>query len=87
MNYTKTNLAKALAATQVDITFVKENGRKRTLRATLQPGSYPAEYASDVRRTIRNIKGQENITVFAPKENGFRTIRFDRITNVKRLAA
>jgi hypothetical protein len=86
MNYTKTNLVKALRSTNVDITFVKENGRTRKLRATLVDGSFPSQYKRDVSKTVRNVKNQDHITVYSVEDQGFRTIRFDSIKNAKRAA-
>ena len=81
---TREQLMEMLRKGVVEVTFLKLNGEERKMPCTLFPGFLPAATKEDplTQKKVREISDKV-VAVWAIESNGFRSFRYDRVTNVK----
>ena len=84
---TKDELMEMLRKEVVEVTFLKLDGEERKMPCTLIPGFLPAATKEDplTQKKVREISGKV-VAVWAMESKGFRSFRYDRVTNVKVLS-
>lgn len=81
---TKEELFKLLETEVVEVTFTKLNGDERKMPCTLIPSMLPPAKKDDplTQKKVRNISDKV-IAVWAIESKGFRSFRYDRVSNVE----
>lgn len=81
---TKDQLMEMLHKEVVEVTFTKLDGEKRVMPCTLIPSFLPKATKEDplTQKKVREISDKV-VAVWAIESKGFRSFRYDRVTNVK----
>lgn len=61
----------------VNVTFLKLNGEKRTMKCTLHPDLIPSQYSGD-----EESRSDATISVWDIDSDGWRSFRVERVINV-----
>ena len=64
----------------VELTFIKKDGSERIMTCTLAEQKIPAENAP---KGIDRAKSDEAVAVFDLENNGWRSFRWDSLTNIE----
>jgi len=76
-------LVKNLKKMDAEVTFTKRNGDVRVIRCTLQETALPPKTTSPAERKVVN---PDALPVWDTENAGWRSFRYDAITNVKFIA-
>ena len=81
---TKEDLYILLKDNIVEVTFTKLNGDKRVMPCTLMPSYLPPAKKDEpiTQEKVRKVS-EEVVAVWAIESSGFRSFRYDRVTDVK----
>ena len=81
---TKEQLMEMLHKEVVEVTFLKLDGEERKMPCTLIPSFLPKATKEDplTQKKVREISDKV-VAVWAIESKGFRSFRYDRVTNVK----
>jgi len=63
----------------VELTFIKKDGSERIMKCTLAEQKIPAENAP---KGVERAKSDEAVAVFDLENNGWRSFRWDSLTNI-----
>ena len=64
----------------VELTFIKKDGTERIMTCTLAEQKIPAE---NVPKGTERAKNDETVAVFDLENNGWRSFRWDSLTNIE----
>lgn len=78
---TKNELREMLSDSEVDVTFIKVDGSKRVMRATLDGGRIPQNPEPHVQKKAAK-EAERALAVWDVRNNGWRSFRWDSILEV-----
>ena len=64
----------------VELTFIKKDGSERIMKCTLAEQKIPAE---NTPKGVERAKSDEAVAVFDLENNGWRSFRWDSLTNIE----
>ena len=64
----------------VEVTFTKKDGTERIMKCTLAEQKIPDEHAP---KGVERAKSDEAVAVFDLENNGWRSFRWDSLTNIE----